>query len=82
MLREVLHRIDEAQRGGAVAGIEPTRDDGARPAADPGKDGDVLLAVGAAIDRGWPTIPEPTLKRQSSSPVSACTALNQPSMVP
>ena len=31
---EVLHRVDETQRRGLVAGVKPTCDDRARPAAD------------------------------------------------
>src|SRR4051794_34816850 len=50
-LRQVLHRIDKAERGGAVARIEHGRHDRPGPAADPGQDRDIFLAVRAAEDR-------------------------------
>src|SRR4051794_21131616 len=48
-LWEVLHRVDEAERGGGVAGVESAGDDRAGPAADAGEDRDVLLAVGPLV---------------------------------
>src|SRR5437868_4100355 len=45
VLRQVLHRVDEAEGGGAVALVQVTGDDRAGPAADPGQDRHVLLTV-------------------------------------
>ena len=39
--------LHQAERGGGVARVEVGGDDGARPAADAGQDGDILLAVRA-----------------------------------
>src|SRR3954451_21645637 len=50
-LRQVLHCIDKAERRGAVARVEHRGYDRAGPAADPGQDRDILLAVRAAEDR-------------------------------
>src|SRR5438067_13607414 len=36
--RQVLHRVDEAQRAGRVADVQVAGDDRAAPAADPGGD--------------------------------------------
>src|SRR6187551_1777377 len=47
--RQVAHRVDEAERRRPVAWVDRPADDGAGPAADSGEDGDVLLAVGAAV---------------------------------
>src|SRR5215212_831674 len=49
MLRQIAHRVHESEGAVAVAWIEIARDDGAGPAADAAHDGDVLLAVGAAV---------------------------------
>jgi hypothetical protein len=49
VLRQVLHRVGEAVGGGAVARVEVAGHDGAGPAADARQDGDVLLAVRAAV---------------------------------
>src|SRR5437763_14670282 len=40
--REILDCIGEAERGGRVARVELARDDRARPATDPGDDGNIL----------------------------------------
>src|SRR4051812_29099413 len=52
VLRQVFHRVDEAERGRAVAGVEVPRDHPAGPSAHARQDADVLLAVrGAPGDR-------------------------------
>src|SRR3954447_12925567 len=48
-LRQVRHRVDESEGGGAVVRVELAGDDGARPAADAGENRDVLLPVRALI---------------------------------
>src|SRR4051812_25312871 len=44
-VRQVFHRVDEAERAGGIADVEISRDDRARPAAHAGEDRDVLLAI-------------------------------------
>ena len=46
---QVGHGADEAERRGLVARVEVAADDGARPAADAGQDGDVFVPVRPAI---------------------------------
>src|SRR5215210_317053 len=46
---EVARNPAETERRGRVAGVEIFRGHGARPAADPRRDRDILPAVGAAI---------------------------------
>src|SRR5215210_4662251 len=48
-LRQILDRIDEAERRRRIARVELPGDDRAGPAADAGDHGDILAAVGAAI---------------------------------
>src|SRR4051812_8856534 len=48
VLRQVFHRVDEAERGRAIAGVEVPGDHPAGPSAHAGQDADVLLAVRAA----------------------------------
>src|SRR3954467_9078337 len=45
VLRQILHRVDEAKRRRAVARIEAARDHRARPSAHARENGHVLLAV-------------------------------------
>src|SRR4051812_7883107 len=49
VFRQVLHRVDEAERRRAVACVDLAGDDDARPAADAGEDRDVLLAIRTAV---------------------------------
>src|ERR671912_1859387 len=46
---QVAHDVDEAEGRGPVAHVEVAGDDGARPAADAGEDGHVLLSIRAAV---------------------------------
>src|SRR5215218_7810403 len=46
---QVLHRVDEAKRGGAVTRVEIAGHDCARPATDTREDGDVLTSVRPAV---------------------------------
>src|SRR5205085_11878855 len=49
VFRQVLHRVDEAERRRAVARVDLAGDHDARPAADAGENGDVLLSVRSAV---------------------------------
>src|SRR3954452_11770049 len=48
-LRQVRHRVDESEGGGAVVRIELTGDDGTGPAADSGENRNVLLSVRSLV---------------------------------
>src|SRR3954449_4279018 len=52
VLRQVAHRVDEAERGRSVARIDLSGDDRAGPAANAGEHRDVLLAIRAAVAYG------------------------------
>ena len=82
-LGQVRHRVDEAERGGAVARVEIARDDRARPAADAGEHGDVLLAVRAAVGDRLADDPRAGLELpEQRRRLARRRALNQPSIVP
>src|SRR3954454_10441626 len=49
VLREVRHRVHEAERRGAIARIDGPRHYRSGPSADTGEHGDVLMSVGTAI---------------------------------
>src|SRR5215204_6412024 len=49
VLRQIVHRVREPERGRRVGRIELAGNDGASPPADTGEDRDVLLAVGSAV---------------------------------
>src|ERR1700751_5113242 len=46
---EIRHDADHAKRAGGIPRIKVAGDDGARPAADPRKDGDIFVAVRTTI---------------------------------
>src|SRR5438874_3857417 len=49
VLRQVLHRVDEAEGRRAVPGVDLAGDHDPRPAANAGENGDVLLSVRSAV---------------------------------
>jgi hypothetical protein len=51
-LREITHRVDEAERGGGVARVELAGDNGAGPSADARENRDVLLAIRSQVRDG------------------------------
>src|SRR3954463_16308563 len=52
VLRQVVYRVYEPERGRSVAGNELRGDDRAGPAANAGEHRDVLLAIRAAVAHG------------------------------
>jgi hypothetical protein len=82
VLRQVGHGGREAEGDRRVlVRLQPQRGR-TRPAADASQDRHVLPPVGTEVRDGWPMIPDPVRNRHNSSPVRACTALNQRSIVP
>src|SRR5512132_2537617 len=57
LLLQIRHDVRKPCRGCLIARVDVVRDDGARPSADAGQHGDVLLAVGAAERHRLPDDP-------------------------
>src|SRR5687768_10994508 len=54
VIGQILHSADEAKSGSFVRGIEPSRDNCARPSADTIRNRDVLFAVRSPKTDGLP----------------------------